>query len=69
MTRLVLLIVGHTNEDDIMDIGATVDGETITIKGRTYQLLNNRFFEIILNRKWFSDFHVLNILGRFLQSS
>jgi hypothetical protein len=36
----------HTIEDDIMDIGSTVEGKTITIKGRTYQLLNNRFFEI-----------------------
>ncbi|MDZ7878432.1 MAG: hypothetical protein U5L45_12210 [Saprospiraceae bacterium] len=26
-------------------------------------------FLLILNRKWFSDFRILNILGRFLQSS
>jgi hypothetical protein len=36
----------HTIEEDIMDIGKTVEGKTITIKGRVYQLLNNRFFEI-----------------------
>jgi hypothetical protein len=36
----------HTIEEDIMDIGATMEGKTITIKGRVYQLLNNRFFEI-----------------------
>jgi hypothetical protein len=36
----------HTIEDDITDLGTLMEGKTITIKGRTYKLLSNRFFEI-----------------------
>jgi hypothetical protein len=36
----------HTIEEDIMNLGAMMEGKTVTIKGRTYKLLNNRFFEM-----------------------
>ncbi len=36
----------HTIEDDITDLGSMMEGKTITIRGRTYKLLSNRFFEI-----------------------
>jgi hypothetical protein len=36
----------HTIEDDITDLGTLMEGKTITIRGRTYKLLSNRFFEI-----------------------
>lgn len=36
----------HTIEDDITDLGSMMEGKIITIRGRTYKLLSNRFFEI-----------------------
>jgi hypothetical protein len=36
----------HTIEDDITDLGTLMEGKTITIRGRTYKLLSNSFFEI-----------------------
>jgi hypothetical protein len=36
----------HTIEDDIMNLSTLVQGKIFTIKGRSYKLLNDRFFEI-----------------------
>ncbi len=36
----------HTIEEDIMDLSGMVEGKILTVNGRNYQFLNNRFFEV-----------------------
>jgi hypothetical protein len=36
----------HTVDEDTMNLGSMVEGKTVTIAGRNYQLLNNQFFEV-----------------------
>ncbi len=36
----------HTIEEDIMNLAEMVEGKSTTINGRTFKLLNNRFFEV-----------------------
>lgn len=36
----------HTIDEDIMNLSTLVEGDNVTVLGRTYKLLSNRFFEI-----------------------
>ena len=36
----------HTIEEDIMNLAEMVEGKSTTINGRSFKLLNNRFFEV-----------------------